>query len=936
MTILSAKTGMRSILDWWAHAVVLSVWFFAGATFSQTAPDPPTAGGSPADLELSTFGHQLQPGRASVESISGIQTFMLWTIVAMYNISNQYSQVLRLCRVLEEQAKADAELVKARNCQLSALLGLGRFNEAETLWVANGTPLAVEPVGNAAEEIRRWHVIGELARNRGEASLQAEASRHVLKIVSRVRAKPPEAAPIASTQPELREAMLSMEEFILQDAEQAALWSLLRHAYHRQEPTAHSELLGRLLTTAGRSSYSNAAGVYAMNSAAAMMDLGQRGEAAKLARQVLHMVRADAGFRDIPEPLQRFEPLPSAVVTLGDERTQRIFVQAWVRLAHAYALLGRDDEADRLLEAAHTLAHRYVLEPPAASRLIALVEQAMAQVAIWRDQLATALPLLRAARKRLLNASIEERSSSYGKRGCEWDGELLDVSARLLAVLATIQPMPMRDPAAIDEVIDIALGFSASRAESSARQAARTLVSPKPELRPLLMHEGELIDELIDLRGRLSSAIVKGRGAEADASTRRIATVLDELKELKRQMGDDASVSGSPDGRALATVVGSQVFWQWIFHPAANLTLSLHPDGLWLRRVPLTLPEISARANAVHRSASLRHVNQWSQLTRFPVEDAAQLYSALFGVVDQQPAPVQVSHWILSPPPVLDRLPWAALVTNYVAATGARPAPSWLVQHAAISLVPSLAAWHALKERPASVSKRDLLALGDPFPAALQVDPTTLSRRGAVFAAIGAAPPPSLERNSSAFAREIDAVAKLFPPGNRKVLLGPAATKSALLNLPLSEYRMLLFSTHGHLGGSISRSLGPSLELSGTVPADRFLAADEVARLRLDANLVVLSACDTSASDGYLDAEGFSGLTSAFLLAGARTVVASLWPVETTSATNFTVAAMRAYQRDTRQPFALAVREAMLSALQTSSPVERHPALWAAFVVVGL
>ena len=175
----------------------------------------------------------------------------------------------------------------------------------------------------------------------------------------------------------------------------------------------------------------------------------------------------------------------------------------------------------------------------------------------------------------------------------------------------------------------------------------------------------------------------------------------------------------------------------------------------------------------------------------------------------------------------------------------------------------------------------------------------------------------------------------MYGQERRTVLKDKAATKAALLSLTLSNYRVLLFSTHGHMAGAISRSIGPSLELSGTRIDQRFLAADEIARLSLDANLVVLSACDTSASDGQLDAEGFSGLTSAFLLAGARTVVASLWPVETESALRLTTHMMRTIQRDPSRAVAWAVRDAMLDAIGSPVLALRHPGFWAAFVVVG-
>ena len=105
--------------------------------------------------------------------------------------------------------------------------------------------------------------------------------------------------------------------------------------------------------------------------------------------------------------------------------------------------------------------------------------------------------------------------------------------------------------------------------------------------------------------------------------------------------------------------------------------------------------------------------------------------------------------------------------------------------------------------------------------------------------------------------------------------------------------------------------------------------------MRLDADVVFLSACDTSASDGSRDAEGFSGLTSAFLLAGARSVVATLWPVETDATSTFVQVAMRAYERDPNRPFSFSLQEAALAVMTSSISEWRHPAFWSPFVVVG-
>jgi CHAT domain-containing protein len=103
----------------------------------------------------------------------------------------------------------------------------------------------------------------------------------------------------------------------------------------------------------------------------------------------------------------------------------------------------------------------------------------------------------------------------------------------------------------------------------------------------------------------------------------------------------------------------------------------------------------------------------------------------------------------------------------------------------------------------------------------------------------------------------------------------------------------------------------------------------------LSADIVVLSACDTSGSDGHMDSEGFSGLTSAFLFAGARNVVATLWPVETQATKFLTTRMLKHYVSGAEPGAAFALRRATLELIRSADGRRAHPAFWSAFVVVG-
>ena len=125
----------------------------------------------------------------------------------------------------------------------------------------------------------------------------------------------------------------------------------------------------------------------------------------------------------------------------------------------------------------------------------------------------------------------------------------------------------------------------------------------------------------------------------------------------------------------------------------------------------------------------------------------------------------------------------------------------------------------------------------------------------------------------------------------RDLFTGARATEQALKTLDLYGYKVLAFATHGLVPGDLDGLRQPALALTspaiGNTEGDGLLTMGEILELRLDADWVVLSACNTGASDGA-GAEAFSGLGRAFFYAGTRPILLSNWPVETTSARELT------------------------------------------------
>ena len=173
------------------------------------------------------------------------------------------------------------------------------------------------------------------------------------------------------------------------------------------------------------------------------------------------------------------------------------------------------------------------------------------------------------------------------------------------------------------------------------------------------------------------------------------------------------------------------------------------------------------------------------------------------------------------------------------------------------------------------------------------------------------------------------------------VRIGPEATEQAVRAIDadaLSRARFVVFSTHGLMAGSAAAE--PGLVMTppdqATEADDGYLSASEAAQLKLNAEFVVLSACNTAASDGRPGGEGLSGLARAFFYAGARSVMVSHWEVSDAATTTLITSAFA--DLDWPRAHDPGVRARALQAGIRAVRAERrwaHPAYWAAFTLVG-
>ncbi|MEW6668960.1 MAG: CHAT domain-containing tetratricopeptide repeat protein [Thermodesulfobacteriota bacterium] len=297
----------------------------------------------------------------------------------------------------------------------------------------------------------------------------------------------------------------------------------------------------------------------------------------------------------------------------------------------------------------------------------------------------------------------------------------------------------------------------------------------------------------------------------------------------------------------------------------------------------------------------------------------------------------------------------------------------WLIRKFTITRLPSVSSFITLRDLPEGDPKRKAFAgFGDPIFSRVQFtealareDPShvQLASRGGHIHVRGIRqveggdldrkqPVSSQLANLNRLpdtAHEIRAICDAVGGDlTRDIFLGKDASKHRLKSMDFSDRRVIAFATHALLPGDLDGLDQPALALSAPdvtgFDQDGLLTLEEILKLKLNADWVVLSACNTGAAQGE-GAEAASGLGRAFFYAGTRAVLVSMWPVETTSAMKLTTGLFR-YQREDRSlNRARALRKSILQLIDREDLKDSetgkiaasyaHPFFWAPFIVVG-
>ncbi|MEJ0027111.1 MAG: CHAT domain-containing tetratricopeptide repeat protein [Rhizomicrobium sp.] len=375
-----------------------------------------------------------------------------------------------------------------------------------------------------------------------------------------------------------------------------------------------------------------------------------------------------------------------------------------------------------------------------------------------------------------------------------------------------------------------------------------------------------------------------------------------------------------------------EAFLTFVIGAKGSYALVVTPSGL--AAAPLTATTQSIADDVAGLRAAFEP--KLGRLPEFSLKSSYALYRQLLAPVE--PALAHANHLIVAPGGALDSLPLSLLVTAEPAGGGYANA-AWLVRRLAISEVPSPRALAALRGTRLARAPRPFFGVGNPSftgasgPKALSALASTCQN--------GAGADPALLRALAPLpetAGEVQAVGRTLGAQPGSILTGSGASEAAVRGAGLDQYAVLYFATHGMLPGELHCQAEPGLVLSpppaaaASAASDGMLSASEIAGLKLNADLVVLSACNTAAEGGTKFGGGaLQGLADAFFNAGARAVLASHWEVPSAATEKLMTGVFARYAKDPSRDLAEDLRQAQLAAIATGA----HPFDWAAFTLIG-
>lgn len=385
---------------------------------------------------------------------------------------------------------------------------------------------------------------------------------------------------------------------------------------------------------------------------------------------------------------------------------------------------------------------------------------------------------------------------------------------------------------------------------------------------------------------------------------------------------------------------GNSVFVEFLLGEKRSLAWAVTKDGVSTAVLP-PRSELETEA-ADFRKLLSRGVSTLTLQSSLSEVNAlgAKLYRSLLQPL--APAIGSRQSILLVPDGGLQYLPFEALDTT-PGRSSKDAAPQYLAEKATITYGPSASALLAVAEmnRPQQQPSKMLVAFGDPVVPVHHVTPAShvlAPAKASSSRSPDSPPPPGIAERGFALTplpytrQEVLSIGSLFPSAQRRLFLGSEDREEAVKSEKLDDYRYIHFASHGLMDEARPSRSGILFSPAPASSEPGILQVNDILHLKLNADLVTLSACSTGLGR-LVNGEGILGLTRSFFYAGARNVVVSLWNVNDSA----TAVLMKEFYANLNRGLdeKTALRQAKLRMLRNSNPLWRHPYYWAPFVLVG-
>jgi CHAT domain-containing protein len=473
---------------------------------------------------------------------------------------------------------------------------------------------------------------------------------------------------------------------------------------------------------------------------------------------------------------------------------------------------------------------------------------------------------------------------------------------------------------------------STARAEAGEKdvnvaEADRDLARATEELEALLLDKEKLIPGSYDAAAlsSLDDKIRKARDRRQAASAARMALepkFIDLVQDSVSAVAVQAALG--PDEALSVTVLDDTAGW----------TLLVRKNEIFAGRVDGGTTKIDALVEKFRKGMELDAQNNPGP---FDPGAAFGLYDAVLGPVADGLAPVKALTVATSGS--LLSVPFGALLTRPVERTAELPG-AFLIQRVVVSHTPSAANFVDLRSRVKIIkANRPWFGMGD-------------FRRPTEVQALKAFPKDKCGNSASILARNLDllpardsgleAARAIWHAGPEDQLLGSAFTVTNIIKQPLSDYRIVHFAAHGVLSGELECQNDPAI-LTSTAPnaedaLGSFLTAAQISTMHLNAELVILAACNTGGPDGTAAGESLSGLAQAFFRAGARSLLVTHWKANAEAMTRLTKSLLEELESHPGAGPAAALaawQRQMLATAAGDHAYQMYPYYWAVAALIG-